>query len=151
MEELKRENARLKKEAANEESKKKKKKGTIEKAREDQVIDRHLVNDAKKKLISTSCYDSRVMQDNINTSSQNVGQSKGQSNRGPTDAKWTKPGDFRPDPVGTSKNNYSHLQGPQWGKPKGNQGPSFTQILWQKSPQDCQTTQKSKLHPDVPP
>ena len=32
MEELKRENARLKKEAANEESKKKKKKGTIEKA-----------------------------------------------------------------------------------------------------------------------
>ena len=135
MEELKRENARLKKEAANEESKKKKKKGTIDKAREDQVIDRHLANDAKKKLISTSCYDSRGMQDKFNTSSQNVGQSKGQSNGGPTDAKRTKPGDFRPDPVGTSKNNYSHLQGPQWGKPKGNQGPQFhSNSVTKKSP-----------------
>ena len=115
MEELRRENARLKKQAANEERKKKKDKGIIETAREDQVIDRHLANDAKKKLTSTSYYDSRGMQGNINTSSQNVGQPKGQSSRGPTDAKMTKPEGFRPAPVGTSKNNYSHLQGPPRG------------------------------------
>ena len=101
MEELRKENARLRKEAANEENKKKKKRGTIEKARDDQVIDRHLVNDAKKKQTSTSCYDSRGMQDKIYTSSQNVGLSKGQSNRGPPDAKRTRAGEFRPDPAGT--------------------------------------------------
>ena len=78
MEELKKENAMLKQEAAIEESKKKKKRGTREKVRDDQVIDRHLANDARKKLNSTSCHDSRGMQDKFNTSGQNVGQSKGQ-------------------------------------------------------------------------
>ena len=123
MEELRRENARLKKQAAIDERRKKKDRGIIEKARDIQVIDRHLTGDAEKKLTSTPYRDNRGMQGNINTSSQNVGQPKGQSTRGPTDAKRTKPEGFRPAPVGTSKNNYSHLQGPPRGTQKGYQGP----------------------------
>ena len=123
MEELKREIAELKHDAAIEESKKKKKRGTREKVREDQVIDRHLANDAKKKLNSISCHDSQGMQDKFNTSGQNVGQSKGQPQKGPTAAKKNRPGEYRTDPAGTPQNNYSNLQGPQWGKPKGHQGP----------------------------
>ena len=123
MEELKREIAELKQEAAIEESKKKKKRGTREKVREDQVIDRHLANDAKKKLNSISCHDSQGMQDKFNTPGQNVGQSKGQPQKGPPAAKRNRPGEYRTDPAGTPQNNYSNLQGPQWGKSKGHQGP----------------------------
>ena len=125
---MKRGNTRLKKKIAEEEIKKKKMKGTLNKARDDQVIDHHLANDARKKMTSKSYNDSRGMQDKNFTYSQNLGQSQGQSNRGQPDAKRTK-GEFRPDPVGTAQNNYSDLQGPQWGKPKGKKGPICTLIL----------------------
>ena len=68
MEELKRQIAELKQEAAVAESKKKKERGTREKVKEDQVIETHLANDAKKKSNSTSCHDRYGMQDKFNTS-----------------------------------------------------------------------------------
>ena len=79
MEEMRRENIRLKKKIAEEELKKKKMKGTLDKVREDQVIDRLSAIDAVKKTTSKSYNNDRGMQDNNFTYSQNQGQSQGQS------------------------------------------------------------------------
>ena len=97
---MKKENISLKKKIAEEELKKKKMKGTLNKVRDDQVIDCHLATDAIKKTTSKSYNDDRGMQDKNFTYSQNLGQSQGQSNRGKPDRKRTK-GEIRPDPVGT--------------------------------------------------
>ena len=92
------------------------------------MIKDHLANDAKKKAIqeklnSTSYHDRYGVQDQIKTSGQSVGQSKGQSQRGPTQAKRNKFGEYRSNPAGTPQNNYSNVQGPYSGKSKGYQGP----------------------------
>ena len=60
MEEMRQENARLKKALAEEELKKKKMKGTLDKYKEDQVIDRLSAIDAVKKTTSNSCNNDRV-------------------------------------------------------------------------------------------
>ena len=79
MEEMRQENARLKKALAEEELKKKKMKGTLDKYKEDQVIDRLSAIDAVKKTTSNSCNNDRGMQDNNFTYSQNQGQSYSRS------------------------------------------------------------------------
>ena len=65
MEEMRQENARLKKALAEEELKKKKMKGTLDKFKEDQVIDRLSAIDAVKKTTSNSCNNDRGMQEKI--------------------------------------------------------------------------------------
>ena len=68
----------------------KKQKGKIKMARDIEVINHHLTLDAEKEKTSNrydNRYDNRGMQDNSHNSSQSVGLSKGQSGRGPPDAK----------------------------------------------------------------
>ena len=62
MEEMRRENIRLKKKIAEEELKKKKMKRTLDKYKEDQVIDRLSAIDAVKKTTSNSSNNDRGMQ-----------------------------------------------------------------------------------------
>ena len=65
------------------------------------------------------------MQDNSQNSSKHVGLSKGQSIKGPPNAKKTRDGESGPSPAGTPQQYYSHLQGPQRQYYKGNQGPQY--------------------------
>ena len=134
MEEMKQENAGLKKALAEEELKKKKMKGALEKYKEGEVIDRLNAIDAVKKTTSNSCKNDRGMQDNNFTYGQNQGQSYSQSYKGQPDKKRTK-GEIHPDPVGTSKNNWAHLQGPQRGNYKGKRGHhSYSNPMTKKPP-----------------
>ena len=113
---MKEENIKLKKAAAKAEIEMKKQKCKIKMARDNEVISHHLAQDAEKERTSNRYNNrdnNRGMQDNSHKSSQGAGLSKGQSGRGPPDAKKTRAGESGPGPAGTPQNNYSNLQGPQ--------------------------------------
>ena len=127
-EELQEENIRLRKEAHKKEHEKTKRKGGIEKAKENEVISRHLASDAEKKR-SSNRYDSgsnnRGMQDSSQNSSKQVGITKGQLPKGHPNATKTRAGESGPSHAGTPQHHYSHLQGPQRQFTQGHQGPQW--------------------------
>ena len=122
------ENIKLKKAAAKTEIEMKKQKCQIKMAREKEVISHHQAQGAEKERTSNR-YNNRDdnlgMQDNFHKSSQGAGSSKGQSVKGPPNAKKTKAEGSGPGFAGTSKNNYSNLQEPQYHHYAGNLGPQY--------------------------
>ena len=98
-EEIREENIQLKKSAAKAEIKMKKQKCQIKMAKEKEVIRHHQVQDTEKER-SSNRYDHRDntlgMQDNYHKSSQGSGSSKGQSSKGPPNAKKNQGRRLRP-------------------------------------------------------
>ena len=122
------ENIQLRKAAARKDIEMKKQKCQIKMAKEKEVIRHHQVQDTEKER-SSNRYDHRDntlgMQDNYHKSSQGSGSSKGQSSKGPPNAKKTKAEGSGPGFAGTSKNNFANLQEPQYHQYAGNLGPQY--------------------------